>query len=972
MVHNNRAVATAEMTNPVSTQKTLLLIDGSNLVFRMFFALEMSNLRDAEGNPTWAVYGTLKALFDTIELAKPSACAVAFDLPQPTFRHEMFEDYKANRPDEMPDDLKPQWPVTKELFRKLHIPVLEEPGLEADDLIGIMAHKADKEGYKVVILSGDKDLFQLVNDNVSIAMPKRGGGLEIYDALAVLEKMGVRPDQVPDYKGIAGDSSDNIPGVRGLGPKAATTLLGKYGSLEGIYENIAEIGPPKTKEKLVEQEDKARLSKHIATIVLGEEGVKECDLNLEHCKLTLPDIDELIQFLKEKEFNTILRRLPLVLKPFNGGEILKVDVGELPEAPTPTQRKETKSQAIKEKFLEKIDIPLSDVSIKPMLVLDEVSLNGLIKALEKVDLYSVDLETDGLNTLNCEIVGWAISYSSKENPKDEEIKTFYIPVRHNSLNQLDPNLVRERLKPILEDSSKKQIIQNAKFEQKIFARLGIKNHNNFFDTMIASYIFNPSDKHGLKAQSKRIFHLRMKEIDELIGTGKKQITLDFAPISDVAAYAATYAFITYKLYYYYQEKLDDREKEILKTIEFPLVEVLRDIELEGITLNCEALAILSVKVHKQIKEIEKNIFKITGEEFNISSPKQLSVILFEKLNFPAVGKKNKSGGYSTDISTLETLLHEYELDKEQAKLINSIIEYRTLTKLTSTYIDNLPSLVSKETGRLHSDFNQVVTTTGRLSSSNPNLQNIPIRSELGKEMRRAFTAKDSSHSLISADYSQIELRVLAHMAGEDALIDAFKHDEDIHQRTAMEIFGIKEEEVDSEKRAIGKTLNFALIYMQGPFATAKQLGITMKEAKEFISKYFIAFKKIQPFMNNTLEFAHENEYVETIFGRRRYFQNINSPNKMLSKEEERQAFNAAIQGSAADIMKIAMVNLYKKLTHYKAKIILQVHDELVLEVPNEELEEVKKLVTAEMSNATKLKVPLLVDCASGPNWLEAK
>lgn len=966
-------MATAEKTTPVSTQKTLLLIDGSNLVFRMFFALEMSNLRDGEGNPTWAVYGTLKALFDTIELAKPSACAVAFDLPHPTFRHEMFEDYKANRPDEMPDDLQPQWPVTKELFKKLHIPVLEEPGLEADDLIGIMAHKAEKEGYKVVILSGDKDLFQLVNDNISIAMPKRGGGLEIYDAAAVLEKMGVRPDQVPDYKGIAGDSSDNIPGVRGLGPKAATTLLGKYGSLEGIYEHIDEVGPPKTKEKLIDQEDKARLSKHIATIVLGDEGVKECDLSLEHCELTLPDIDELISFLKEKEFNTILRRLPVVLKPFNGGEILKVDVGELPEEKPKEYKKDTtKTQAMKQERLEKMDTPLNDVSINPMLIIDETSLNGLIKGLEKAEIYAVDLETDGLNTLICNIVGWAISYSTKKNPQDEDIKTFYIPVRHGNLKQLDTELVRNKLKPILEDANKKQIIQNAKFEQKIFSRLGIKNHNNFFDTMIASYIFNPSDKHGLKAQSKRIFHLRMKEIDELIGTGKKQITIDQAPIADVAAYAATDAFITYKLYHYYDAKLDDREKEILNTIEFPLVEVLRDIELAGITLNTESLAELSKDVHQQIGKIEKTIYKIAGEEFNISSPKQLSVILFEKLNFPAVGKKNKSGGYSTDMGTLETLLHEYELDKDQEKLIKGIIEYRTLTKLTSTYIDNLPTLVSKETGRLHSDFNQVVTATGRLSSSNPNLQNIPIRSDLGKEIRRAFVAKDSKHSLISADYSQIELRVLAHMAGEKALIDAFKNNEDIHKRTAMEIFGISEDEVDSEKRAIGKTLNFALIYMQGPFATAKQLDITMKEAKEFIAKYFMAFKKIKPFMDSTLEFAHENEYVETIFGRRRYFQNINSPNKMLSKEEERQAFNAAIQGSAADIMKIAMVNLYKKLSKYKAEIILQVHDELVLEVPNEELEEVKKLVSEEMSNAAKLDVPLLVDCASGPNWLEAK
>jgi len=957
------------------TQETILLIDGSNLVFRMFFALEMSNLRDSRGNPTWAVYGTLKALFDTIEFSKPTACAVAFDLPEPNFRHEVFEDYKANRPDEMPDELKPQWPMTKELFQKLHIPVLEEPGFEADDLIGIMARKAENAGYKVVILSGDKDLFQLINKNVTMAVPKRGGGLEIYDDDLVYEKMGVRPDQITDYKGIAGDSSDNIPGVRGLGPKAATTLLAKYNTLEEIYENIDEVVPPKTKEKLVEQEDQARLSKYIATIILDGVSVKNCDLSLEHCSLTLPDIDELIQFLRDKEFNTILRRLPVILKPFNGGELLKVDVGELPEpefTENITRKNETtKTQAIKQERLEKLDLPLTDIQITPMLILDETGLNGLVNELKKLDLYAVDLETDGLNTLSCNIVGWAISYNPKKDNLDSGLKTAYIPVQHSNLKHLDSKLVVEKLKPILEDSSKLQIIQNAKFEQEIFVRAGIKNHNNFFDTMIASYIFNPSDRHGLKAQSKRIFQLRMKEIDEIIGTGKKQITIDFAPITDVASYAATDAYITHKLYYYYQDKLDEREKKLLKEIEFPLVEVLRDIELVGIKLDTEYLAKLSVEVHLKIDEITKEIYKLASEEFNVSSPKQLSVILFEKLGLPTVGKKNKSGGYSTDVSTLETLLYEYELSKDQEQLLKNILEYRTFTKLASTYIDNLPSLIFKETGRLHSDFNQVVTATGRLSSSNPNLQNIPIRSNLGKEIRRSFIAKDSDHCLISADYSQIELRVLAHMAEEPALIDAFKQNQDIHKRTAMEIFGISEDEVDSEKRAIGKTLNFALIYMQGPFATAKQLGITMKEAKEFTWKYFQVFKSVKPFMDSVLEFAHENEYVETTFGRRRYFQNINSPNKILSKEEERQAFNAVIQGTAADIIKIAMVNLHQKLSGFKARLILQVHDELVLEVPNSEVDEVKKIVEDTMSSATKLKVPLLVDCASGPNWLVA-
>ena len=966
------------MQTQTRTKPTLLLIDGSNLAFRMYFALEMSNLRDSQGKPTWAVYGTLKALFDVIEFAKPTAAAVAFDLPEPTYRHVVFEEYKANRPDEMPDDLQQQWEVIKESFRRFHIPVLEEPGYEADDLIGIMAKKAEREGYHVVILSGDKDLFQLINENIEMAVPQRGGGLEIFTPEHVLEKMGVHPYQVPDYKGIAGDSSDNIPGVKGLGPKAATTLLGTYKTLDGIYQNIDKVGPPKTKEKLVEQEDSARMSKHIATIILDDSGVKHTDLSLSHCNLDMPDTNNLIQFLKDLQFFSILKRLPIILKPFNNGEMAKVDVGDLPEAQE-SQRSSFNAQRSQDedsvnkrvitepKNLDKWDTvekEITDLEVKPFIIVDEIGLNSLIKDLEKVNHYAIDLETDGLNTLTCEIVGWAIAYGTK---------TFYIPVKHQGVKQLSAKLVQERLRVILEDPSKLQIIQNAKFEQKIFKRLTIKIHHNFFDTMLASYVDNPSNKHGLKIQSKRIFALRMTEYETLTGTGRKQVTIDQVPLDKVAAYAAADAYITLKLYDHYSTKLDQRELKLLRELEFPLVEVLRDIELAGISLDVSFLKELSIDIREKINVVEKEIFKHTGEEFNISSPKQLSTVLYEKMKLPTVGKKTKAGGYSTDMGTLETILHDYELDAKQTQLINDIVEYRTLTKLASTYIDSLPTLVSKETNRLHSDFNQVVTATGRLSSSNPNLQNIPIKSEYGRKIRKAFIPGDAEHVLISADYSQIELRVLAHMANEPALIEAFHQGQDIHSRTAMEIFGLKEDQVTSEQRRVGKTLNFALIYMQGPYATAKQLDITMSEAKEFIDKYFKAFKYIKPFMDETLKAAHENEYTETLFGRRRYFRNINSPNKALMKEEERQAFNAALQGTAADIMKQAMINLYFKLNEkrLKSQIILQVHDELILEVPKDEIETVKALVVQEMSSAAELKVPLKVDIGVGNNWLEA-
>ena len=952
------------MSTAASTEKPLLLlIDGSNLAFRMFFALEMSNLRDSKGNPTWAVYGTLKAFFDMLEFAKPTAAAVAFDLPIPTYRHEVFSEYKANRPDEMPDDMQPQWEVIKESFRRFHIPVLEEPGFEADDLIGIMAKEADQEGYEVIILSGDKDLYQLVNENIKIAVPQRKGGLELFGEAEVFEKMGVKPVQVADYKGIAGDSSDNIPGVRGLGPKAAVKLLTEYGDLEGIYQNIESVGPPKTKEKLIEQEEQARMSKYIATIITEADGVKSCDLSLKHCQLDLPELETLVGFLEELEFKSILGRLSKILKPFNKGKLAAIPMSE-----------ETAFES--DSKWEKLEKPLSDLSVKPEIITTKESLALLIDKLKGQAYYSVDLETTGLNTFNCNIVGWAFAISKDDkaaedeaNTEDSSIETFYIPLLHQELEQLDSNYVLETLKLILEDKSKCQIIQNAKFEQKIFSRLGIQNHNNFYDTLLASYVDNPANKHGLKAQCRRVFHQRMVEIEDIIGSGRKQITIDQAPLEQVAPYAATDAHVTIKLYQHYNKVFAEREKALLEKFEFPLVEVLREIELAGVALDSEYLGKLSIEVHEKIDALTNKIFKICNEEFNISSPKQLNTILYEKMSMPTIGKKTKSGGYSTSLDTLETILKDYDLEQDQRDLLEAILQYRTLTKLASTYIDNLPSLVNKETERLHSEFNQVGTATGRLSSNNPNLQNIPIRSDYGKKVRDAFITK-AGYKLLSADYSQIELRVLAHLAEADALIDAFKNNQDIHKRTAMEIFELEDESmVTSEQRSIGKTLNFALIYMQGAFATAKQLDISNSEAKAFIEKYFKAFPSIKPFMEAVLAKAHADGYTETLFGRRRYFQNINSPNKILMKEEERQAFNAALQGTAADIMKLAMINTLKALQGLKSRIILQVHDELVIEVAESEEEKVLAIIEKEMSEAAELKVPLLVDIGLGNNWL---
>lgn len=984
-------------------EENLLLIDGSNLGFRMFFALEMTNMRNSKGHPTWAVYGTFKAIFDAIEKIQPTAIAVAFDKPEPSFRHETFEDYKANRPDEMPEELKEQWEDIKNAFHFLHLPVLEEAGLEADDLIGIMAKKAEKAGKKVTILSGDRDLFQLVNENTSMAVPQRGGGLKFYAPADVHEQMGVWPKQITDYKGIAGDSSDNIPGVRGLGPKTAVKLLEEYGDLETVYKKIDSVHPAGAQKKLIEQEESARLSKYLGTLLFDESAVKDADLDLDRANLTLPDVPELIEFFKELEFNSFLKRLPVVLKPFNGGDLVKVDVGELPDQAykpnfeksngkpsskdnSSSKSKKPKGEAINEEEIWGVmDSPAEDINIKPFIVLDESTLDSMLKKLEKAKSYAVDLETTGLNTLNCKIVGWAFSFpdGSKKDPDGKaKLLNFYIPILHQNIVQLPGDLVSKKLKPILEDESKLTIIQNAKFEKKILSRYEIQTHSNFFDTMLASYVQNPSNKHGLKQQSRRILNLRMTEIDEIIGTGRKQITMDQAPIEKVAPYAAADSYVTYKLYEHYSEKLSKTAKKLLEEIDFPLIEVLTDIELAGVKLDTKFFEGLNEEVSEKISELQAEIWKISGKEFNISSPKQLSAVLFEDLGIEPVGKKTKTGAFSTSSPIMEELLLDESLTKKMQRLIEALLEFRTLTKLYSTYIDNLPKLIAKETGRLHSDFNQVVTSTGRLSSSNPNLQNIPIRTELGRQIRKGFIAKDSKHVLLTADYSQIELRILAHMADAENLIDAFKKGQDIHKRTAMEILGKKEEDITPDERAIGKTLNFALIYMQGPFSTAKQLGITLTDAKKFIDKYFRSFPSIRPFMDEVLDGARENSYVETMFGRRRYFRNLNSRNKILQKEEERQAFNAPLQGTAADIMKKAMVNLQKALedNKLKSKIILQVHDELVLEVPKTELEEVRQIVEETMSlskgkystEALKLKVPLVIDIGVAGNWLDCK
>ena len=944
---------------------TIILIDAPNLAFRMFFAMERTNMRTLGGAPTWATYGFLKALFDLLDKTKPKLLAAAYDCKEPTFRHEAYELYKANRPEEMPEELSTQWPYIREGLESFEIPIYELPGYEADDVIGTLAKKASKEGYNVLILTGDRDAFQLINDKIKVLVPSKGE-LKEYGRQEVFDYWGIWPEQVIDFKSLCGDSSDNIPGIKGIGEKTAAKLLTEYGSLDNVFKNIKKIEKKGLQEKIKNGEKDAYMSKKLAAIHT-DVPIK---IDLQDAHLNMPDMEKLVNYLQKFEFNSFIKRLPNVLASFNGGKT--VDVKDLEKTILETRRDVMQQQMKLDISTESNDIldDLKTPDISFNLVDDEKELENLALELKKKKFICIDLETTSIDSNNCEIVGIGLAYFKDEKTnveKSDGISSCYIPAGHNKGKQLNLDLVIGFLKPILEDQDKLKIAQNSKFEYKILKRHGVDIGENIYDTMLASYISNPDEKHGLKDQTARILGFRMTKIDELIGSGKKQISMAEVEIEKVAPYSASDTTYTLELAKYYENNLEKSLKKVLNEIENPLVPVLSEMELNGVRLDTKVLKDLSREITKKVHELETNIFKLSGETFNINSPQQLGKILFEKLKLEHEGKITKTGQYSTDARTLETLSHS-----DKTGIIENILEYRQFSKLISTYTDSLPEQIDKKTGNIHCDFNQTITTTGRLSSSNPNLQNIPIRSELGKKIRCAFTSGFENGLILSADYSQIELRILAHMSEDPVLIKAFKAGEDIHKRTAMEIYSVSENKITPEMRSYGKTLNFALIYQQGAYATARQLNISQKEAQDFIDKYFESFKKVKPFFENLLEGAREKGYVETMYGRRRYFKNLNIKNKALQREDERAACNAPLQGTASDIMKLAMVKLHKELKEkkYKSKLILQVHDELVLDVFPKEKEKIENLLKEAMELDEPLKVPLVVNLSLGKNWYE--
>lgn len=937
-------------------QKTLILIDGHALAYRSFFALERTGMKTTDGQPTWAVYGFFKALFDLLKKVEPDAMAVSFDMGRQTFRTEAFAEYKANR-ESMPDTLRSQMQFLHEGLEAMDIPIYQLENYEADDVIGTIAHKAKKAGHKTLILTGDRDSFQLVDKEgfIKVLIPSKGQ-LEEYDWDKVFERMSVYPNQIIDYKGLCGDTSDNIPGVRGIGDKTAVKLLTEYKTLDNVFENIENITAKALKKKLEEGLEIAKKSQFLATIDLDS----PIDFDFEHTHLTTLNAKKTNDFFKKMQFYSLVKQIPSLHVHFNG------EIDATPEEP----QEEISSQKPSEGQLSlfaggqeaepvKEFIPASIES--QIIVQTKESFDALIKDLKEIEEFSLDTETTGIDTLVADLVGISISYD-----KNKKTLNYYIPLGHNEGIQLDIKEVLADLKPIFEDANKAKIIQNAKYEINMLKRYNIDLKGLSMDTMLASYVKDPTYKHGLKQQAQIHLGIDMQPIDELIGKGRNQITMAQVPIEDAAKYACDDSFATLELAKFYRQTLGEKQLKLLKEIEQPLIDVLAYMERTGVHIDTDYLSGLNQEIEQKLKILEAKIFEIAGEHFNINSPAQVGNILFEKLGLPS-GKKTKTG-YSTNAKILENLAKDYEIAKY-------LLEQRHLAKIKSTYIDALPELISTVDGRIHTSFNQTVTTTGRLSSSSPNLQNIPIRTEIGNRIRASFTPADEDSVIIAADYSQIELRLLAHFSGDEKLINAFTNNIDIHTATASSVFDVPVEEVTKDMRRKAKAVNFGIIYGQTSYGLSSSIDITPGEAKMFIEKYFETYPKIKKFLDSTIQLAHQQGYIETMYGRKRYLKDeLSSRNRMIREFAERAATNTPLQGTAADLMKLAMIETYKRLmeSSLKAKLILQVHDELVLEVPIDELDEITALVKESMELGQPLDVPLDIDIEVGPSWMESE
>jgi DNA polymerase-1 len=878
-------------------------------------------LISSKGENTSAVFGFSNSLLKILRDENPDYIAVVFDTPAPTFRHKKYPEYKATR-EKMPNEMQIQIPRIKEVIEAFEIQTLELEGFEADDIMGTIAKRAESEGIETFLVTGDKDFLQLITDNVKIYNPRRGGeDSEITDKTNIMEKIGVKPEQITDYLGLMGDASDNIPGVPGIGPKTALLLINEFGSIENLVKNKDKIKKESIKYKIEEFFEQAFLSRELVTI----DTIVPITVNFETLRYKKKFSQKLLDLFKELEFSSLYEKI--------SGE-----------------------QVQEEKKIERKYYTI-------------ISIDELTKLSDKIKFqyryFSFDTETTSENPFTAELVGMSFSF------KEEE--AYYIPVvSPDKKDVLSINEITKIIKPLLEDSDIKKYGQNIKYDIHVLRKYGININGVDFDTMVASYIINPGlQKHNLDAISLRFLNFKKIPTYTLIGTGKSKIKMDEVPLEKISEYACEDADITFRLKNYLERELKKEEKlwDLFKIVEIPLIAVLVEMEKNGVSLDVELLGKMSIKLNSELKKLEDEIYNTVGEEFNINSPQQLGIILFEKLEIHReLGlkrPKRTKTGYSTDVNQLERYTHH--------PIINKLLQYRQLQKLKSTYVEALPKLINPETNRVHTSYNQTVTVTGRLSSSDPNLQNIPIRRELGKEIRRAFVPGNPDWFILSADYSQIELRLMAHLSDDENLKVAFIKGEDIHRETASRIFHIPSEEVTEEMRYKAKSINFGIIYGMSPYRLAKEIEITDDEAKDFIDAYFSTYPSVNRYIINQIVTAKKNGYVTTLFGRMRYIPEIYSKDSRVSKSAENIAINTPIQGTAADIIKIAMINIQNNLKkkNMKTKMIIQIHDELVFELPESEIEVAKTLIKNEMENAIKLSIPIKVDIGMGKNWLEA-
>jgi len=947
----------------MSDQKRVFLVDAFALIFRGYYAFIKNPQINSKGLDTSAIMGFMNSLLDVIKRERPDHLAVCFDKGGSVDRVEMFEAYKANR-DETPEAIKIAVPYIQEILKAMHIPIMVKAGFEADDVIGTLSKQAEKEGYKTFMVTPDKDFAQLVSENIFMYKPRFGGGYDIWGVPEVQEKFGVTdPLQVIDFLGMMGDSADNIPGLPGVGEKTAKKFLAAYGSMENLLANTHEL-KGKMKEKVEAAKDLGLLSKKLATIMLDV----PVTFNAKDFELDQPDIEKVTALFSELEFRNLLTNFTKTFAIETATKVNSAESASGEKISTTAKKAAPSAEGQFDLFAAPGTGSVSEEEVasgfKTIANTDHFyqhidspfSRKLLLKKLMEQTSVCFDTETTGLKALEVELIGIAFSY--------EIGKGYYVSFPEDLE---ETKALLEEFRPFFESNIEK-IGHNLKYDIKVLSNYEMPVKGKLFDTMIAHYLINPDMRHNMDILAETYLNYQPVSITELIGKkGKNQLSMRTVPIADQTEYAVEDADITFQLKQLFTGELESGNvTKLFNDIELPLVSVLTAMEIEGININIDFLNKLSVTLTEDINRLEKNIYEQAGEEFNIASPKQLGIVLFEKMELVKKPKKTKTGQYATGEDILSFLAKEHEI-------IRNIQEYRQYKKLQSTYVDALPNEVNPKTGRIHTQYMQAVAATGRLSSNNPNLQNIPIRTERGKEVRKSFIPRDENHVLLAADYSQIELRIIAALSAEENMMEAFKNGEDIHASTAAKVFNVPLDEVTREQRSNAKTVNFGIVYGVSAFGLSNQTDLSRSEAKELIDTYYETYPKLKAYMSAQVDFARENGYVETVLNRRRYLKDINSRNAMVRSGAERNAVNAPIQGSAADIIKLAMINIHNRFKKegFKSKMLLQVHDELVFDAHKEELEIIKPIIKYEMENAFKMSVPLDVEVGIGENWLQA-